>query len=268
MNNDQQQDPFRLDGQTAVVTGASSGIGRAIALEFASAGANVLVHAAQNRTGAEETASEIRKLGRESQVLLADLASDDATENCRELVEQAWSWRTGIDIWVNNAGADVLSGPAADWTWEQKLARLWQVDVLGTLRLSRLVAERMKTREGGGRGILLNMGWDQAEQGMAGDAGQMFGTIKGAIIAFTRSLAQTVAPEVRVHCLAPGWIKTSWGEGASEYWQARAIGESLRARWGTPEDVARVARFLASDAADFLTGQVVPINGGWKRSDA
>jgi 3-oxoacyl-[acyl-carrier protein] reductase len=92
----------------------------------------------------------------------------------------------------------------------------------------------------------------------------MFAAIKGAVMAFTRSLAQSLAPEVRVNCLAPGWIRTAWAEKASDYWQNRAKRQALRNRWGTPEDVARTAAFLASPAADFITGQVIPINGGFR----
>lgn len=250
--------PWQLTGQVAVVTGASSGIGRAIALELAAGGADVIVHARQNAAGAEDVAQQIRSMGRKSQVLLADLA-DPASRT--EFATAAWAWQGKVDIWVNNAGADVLTGPAADWSFEQKMSRLWEVDVLATVALSRIVGLQMVSAK---RGVILNLGWDQAEQGMAGDAGEMFGTIKGAIIAFSRSLAQTLAPTVRVHCLAPGWIRTAWGEQASSYWDDRAKRESLLERWGTPEDVARVARFLASPAAAFLTGQVVPINGGFR----
>jgi 3-oxoacyl-[acyl-carrier protein] reductase len=82
-------------------------------------------------------------------------------------------------------------------------------------------------------------------------------------MAFTRSLARTLAPVVRVNCVAPGWIKTSWGAQASDAWQQRAIAESLLARWGTPEDVARAARFLSSPASSFITGQILNVNGGF-----
>jgi 3-oxoacyl-[acyl-carrier protein] reductase len=115
--------------------------------------------------------------------------------------------------------------------------------------------------------VILTLGWDQAEHGMAGDSGELFGTIKGAVMAFTRSLAQSFAPEVRVNCLAPGWIKTKWGDDASEYWQERAQRESLLGRWGTPEDVADAACFLASPAANFITGQILPVNGGLRRGE-
>lgn len=244
-----------LFGQTAVVTGSSSGIGRAIALELARAGAHVLVHARANRSGAEEVARRIESLGRESKVVLADLGDLAAQD---QLVEMSWSWRP-IDIWVNNAGADVLTGSAADWSFEDKLAALWRVDVVASLRLSRLVGARMKER---GSGVILNMGWDQAETGMEGDSGEMFAAVKGAVMAATRSLAKSLAPEVRVNCLAPGWIRTEWGQHASAEWQQRAARESLLGRWGEPEDVARVACYLASPVAAFINGQIVHINGG------
>src|SRR5260221_5037539 len=115
-----------------------------------------------------------------------------------------------------------------------------------------------------GSGVILNMGWDQAERGMAGDSGDVFAATKGAVMAFTRSLARSLAPEVRVSCLVPGWIKTKWGDQASRAWQDRAAAESLLKRWGTPEDVARVARFLVSPAAAFVNGQIVAVNGGMK----
>ena len=244
-----------LAGQAAVVTGSSSGIGRAIALELASAGADVLVHARQNRAAADDVSGAIRSLGRRTTVALADLR--DPVEQDR-FVAAAWAWRE-IDVWVNNAGADVLTGDAADWSFEDKLTALWQVDVVATLRLSRAVGERMRKR---GRGVILNMGWDQAEMGMAGDSGELFAASKGAVMAATRSLAKSLAPEVRVNCVAPGWIRTEWGDHASAEWQERARRESLLGRWGTPDDVARVACFLASPAAEFVNGQVIHINGG------
>lgn len=247
-----------LTGQTAVVTGSSSGIGRAIALDLAAAGAAVLVHARRSRQAAEATAEQIRQRGGASDIFLCDLA-DLATHEA--LVERAWAWRGGVDVWINNAGADVLTGELAKWAFEKKLAELWRVDVTATARLSRLAGTRMKQR---GSGIIINMGWDQAEQGMAGDSGELFATVKGAVMAFTKSLARSLAPQVRVNCLAPGWIRTSWGDRASDYWQQRAQQESLLGRWGTPEDVARVARFLASPAASFITGQIIPVNGGFR----
>lgn len=241
----------------AVVTGASSGIGRAIALELAAAGAHVLVHARQNRKGAEEVAEHIRTLDKRADVYLGDLASRKC---CRELVESAWNWGTQVDIWVNNAGVDVLTGPSAEISFEEKLEQLWRVDVLATMNLSRQVGQLMKDNGG----AILNVGWDQAATGMAGDSGEMFATAKGAVMAFTKSLAKTFAPSVRVNCVAPGWIRTAWARQASSYWQERATEEALLNRWGTPEDVARAARFLVSPHASFLTGQIVNVNGGLK----
>ena len=155
-----------------------------------------------------------------------------------------------------------LTGPNAGLSFDAKLDLLWSVDVVATIRLCRAIGRRMKAQ---GRGSIVTMGWDQAETGMEGDSGELFAATKGAVMAFTRSLSLSLAPEVRVNALAPGWIKTAWGETASSPWQDRVLRETPLARWGTPEDVARVACFLVSPAAQFVTGQVVRINGGGVR---
>ncbi len=248
----------RLAGQWALVTGSSSGIGRAIALELAATGANVLVHGNSKREATEQLAKQIRDLGVQSQALLYDLSQEESRQ---ALTEKSWQIAP-LDIWINNAGVDVLTGEAADWTFAEKLAALWPVDVVATLDLSREVGKRMKQR---GHGVLLNIGWDQAATGMSGDSGEMFAATKGAVMAFTRSAAKSLAPEVRVNCIAPGWIKTDWGEEASSYWQQRATDESLLQRWGTPEDIAQAACFLVSPQASFITGQILNVNGGQRR---
>ncbi len=245
-----------LAGQTAVVTGSSSGIGRAIALELAAAGARVIIHGRRSPEAADEVARECRTRAGQADVLLADLRDESA---CVRLVADAWARTGGIDIWVNNAGADTLTGDAARWDFGRKLEALWLVDVRATVALSRAIGERMKGR---GRGVILNVGWDQAETGMEGDSGQLFGLTKGAVMCFTRSLALSLAPAVRVNCLSPGWIRTAWGDQASDTWQDRVRRETPLGRWGTPEDVARAARWLASPAAAFITGQTIRINGG------
>jgi 3-oxoacyl-[acyl-carrier protein] reductase len=249
-----------LAGDVAAVTGASGGIGRAIALELARQGADLVVHGNRRLAAAEELAAQIRQLGRKATVLAADLASASARA---EFAAAAWNWLGGIDVLVNAAGADVLTGAAAQWSFDRKLQALWEVDVAATIDLSRTLGRLMKSREGR-RGVILNIGWDQAAHGMAGDSGEMFAAVKGAVMAFSRSLAQSLAPQVRVNCLAPGWIRTAWGENASEYWQTRAMRQALVGRWGAPDDVGRAAAFLASPAADFITGQVLNINGGFR----
>lgn len=255
-----QTNLFCLEDSVAVVTGAGSGIGKAIALHLAQAGAAVLVHTGTRQAHAEQTSAEIRKLGRETSYQVADFHDTQAQD---QFCEQAWAWRGKVDLFVHAAGLDVLTGQAAEWDFETKLQHLLEVDLVATMRICRNLGRRMKAHGGGS---IVTLGWDQADQGMEGDSGEMFTAVKGAVMAFTRSLAKSLAPEVRVNGIAPGWIKTKWGESTSKYWEARATGESQLARWGTAEDVAAAAVFLASPAAKFIHGQILPVNGGFNHS--
>lgn len=245
-----------LLGRNAVITGSTSGIGRAIALALADGGANVLIHGRRSQEAAEQVAEECRRKGVVAKPLLADLSDENHGAKFFETCRLRFPT---IDIWINNAGADTLTGAAAQWPFERKLEELWAVDVRATIRLSRLAGAYMKVR---GSGAIVNIGWDQADTGMEGDSGQLFGTCKAAVMAFTKSLAVSLAPHIRVNCLAPGWIRTAWGEHASHIWQERVLRETPLARWGTPEDVAAAARWLVSPAAGFITGQIIRVNGG------
>jgi 3-oxoacyl-[acyl-carrier protein] reductase len=245
-----------LKGLRTAVLGSTSGIGRATALALGRAGADVIVHGRRSPAAAAGVAREIQALGRRAHVLIADLADRAAADR---LVAEAWQVWGGLDAWLHIAGADVLTGPAAKLSFDAKLDVLWAVDVVSTLRLTRAVGAKMKSQ---GSGAIVTMGWDQAETGMAGDSGEVFAATKGAIMSFTRSLALSLAPTVRVNALAPGWIKTTWGETASTRWQERVLRETPMHRWGTPDDIAQAACFLVSPAASFVTGQVVRINGG------
>jgi 3-oxoacyl-[acyl-carrier protein] reductase len=245
-----------LEGYRTAVLGSTSGIGRMVALALADAGANVIVHGHRSCDAAEEVAGEIRQRGGRAAVLMADLADRVAGER---LVAEAWNLWAGLDAWLQLAGADTLTGPAAKLTFDSKLDLLWSVDVAATIRLCREVGRRMKAQ---GSGSIVTMGWDQAETGMGGDSGELFAATKGAIMGFTRSLALSLAPAVRVNALAPGWIKTAWGEKASQTWHDRVVAETPLARWGTPADVAPIACFLVGPASSFVTGQVIRVNGG------
>jgi 3-oxoacyl-[acyl-carrier protein] reductase len=245
-----------LTGLRTFVAGSTSGIGRAIALELAAAGADIVIHGRNSRATADEVAARCRELGVSADVILADLADPAATI---ELVDRVWRNGCGLDAWIHNAGADTLTGGAGKATFEAKLDVLWRTDVVGTMLATRRIGQRMKDR---GQGVILTMGWDQAETGMAGDSGQLFAAIKGAVMSFTRSLSLSLAPEVRVNVLAPGWIRTAWGEQASSDWQERVVRETPLGVWGTPEDVAAAARWLVAPAARFVTGQTIRVNGG------
>ncbi len=246
----------RLDGRKALVTGSSSGIGRAIALELASAGAEVVLHGRSESEPLRAVRDQILQQGGACHIAACDLGQ---MANCEPFVRESWERHQPIDIWINNAGADTLTGAAKNLPFDEKLNRLLEVDLKGTMLLSRAIGRFMKDQ---GRGTILNIGWDQSDRGMAGESGELFAAVKNGIMGFTRSLSLSLAPEVRVNCIAPGWIKTAWGNQASETWQQRVLRETPLARWGTPEDIARLARFLVSEEASYITGQVINANGG------
>ncbi|MFN9363712.1 MAG: SDR family NAD(P)-dependent oxidoreductase [Planctomycetota bacterium] len=264
MTLEAHQARFSLSKLTVAVTGSSTGIGRSIALAMAGAGARVILHGRLMSKELDATHSEIVAAGGKSFPIACDFAE---AQSMKGFVDRCWACTGEIHSWVNCAGADILTGSPASSSFLEKLESLWRVDVLSTLLLSRLVGPRMVRMAGrqSGNFSITNIGWDQALHGMEGDNGELFSTTKGAVMAASQSLAQTFAPHVRVNCLAPGWIRTEWGEKASDTWQYRARKQSLMDRWGTPDDVAAAAVWLASPAASFISGQIIQLNGGFRR---
>lgn len=254
-----RQTPFGdLSGTRALVTGASSGIGRAIALELAAAGADLILHARQSAELLEQTATSVRQTGRQALSLLADLSR---SEECDLLVQHIVEKAPDFNFVVLNAGADILTTEVRAASYADRLQTLLDMDVRSTVLLARALGRMMQERRTPDAAIL-TIGWDQADRGMEGESGELFAAAKNAVMGFTRSLALTLAPDVRVNCIAPGWIRTAWGETASEPWQERVRRETPLQRWGTPEDIARTARFLLSRDAAYITGQVINVNGG------
>jgi 3-oxoacyl-[acyl-carrier protein] reductase len=239
------------------VTGASSGIGRAIAEAYAAEGAVVLLTHRASPDRAREVADSIAARGGSALVHQADLATSDA---CERLVADAGEQLGRLDVWVNNAGADVLTGEAAGWDWERKLDTLLAVDLKGTIACSYAAGEVMRRQERGGS--IVNMSWDHVTTGMAGDDPQLFAAVKGGVLAFSKSLARALAPDVRVNVLCPGWIETAFGEHVDRDFYRSVAQDTPLGRWGRPQDVASAALYLASPDAAFVTGQAINVNGG------
>ena len=188
---------------------------------------------------------------------MADLADRDAGDR---LVEDAWNVWGGLDAWLHFAGADILTGPARSFDFDAKLDLLLAVDVVSTLRLCRVVGRRMKDQGGG---TIVTIGWDQAETGMEGDSGELFAATKGAVLAFTRSLALSLAPAVRVNAIVPGWIRTDWGDDLRR--KFGRIGCYEKRRWDAGVRRRTSPTPPASSSAPgaaFVTGQVLRVNGG------
>ena len=239
------------------MTGASSGIGRAIAETYAAAGAVVLLTHRDSAEHARAVADAIASRGGRALVRQADLATRDA---CERLVAEAHDELGRVDVWVNNAGADVLTGEAAEWEWEHKLDVLLAVDLKGTIACSYAVGDLMRHQERGG--AIVNMSWDHVTSGMAGENPQLFAAVKGGVLAFSKSLARSVAPGVRVNVVCPGWIETRFGEQADPDFRRAVARDTPLGRWGRPQDVADAVLYLASPEAAFVTGQAINVNGG------
>jgi 3-oxoacyl-[acyl-carrier protein] reductase len=246
-----------LAGRIVLVTGASSGIGRAIAVGAAQAGADVALTYKSNVAGARETESQIRALGKRAATFQIDIADDIALNTLGSAVSQAFG---RIDAWINNAGADILTGPGATLSDLQKMDLLLSVDLRGTIVASWRAAEILASQPDGG--VIINMSWDHVLTGMAGANPQLFAAVKGGVLAFSKSLARSVAPRVRVNVLAPGWIETSFATDLNSDRRAEVAESTPLGRWGTPADVAGAAVFLASPAAAFITGQTLLVGGG------
>ena len=246
-----------LEGKRVVVTGGSSGIGRAIAKRCAAAGADVLLTYRSNRAGAEEVARELAASGRRVLVQRSDVSRE---EDITALARQAREGLGRVDVWINNAGADILTGDAGKLSPRDKLELVLAVDVRGTVLASWEAARVM--REQGPGGVIINMSWDHVTIGMAGENPVLYSVAKGAVMSFSKSFAREVAPDIRVNILAPGFIETAFGREADPRFRDEVVALTPLKRWGTPDDVAAAAVFLASDDARFISGQTIMVNGG------
>jgi 3-oxoacyl-[acyl-carrier protein] reductase len=217
----------------------------------------VLVTYRRSEAAALAVVDGIAARGDRALVARADLGTRGG---CEALVAEAQERLGGLDVWVNNAGADVLTGEAAGWDWERKLDLLLAVDLKGTIACSYGASAVMHEQAAGG--TIVNMSWDHVASGMAGADPELFSAVKGGVLAYSKSLARAIAPRVRVNVLCPGWIETAFAQQADTEFR-RSVAEStpLR-RWGRPADVAAAALYLASPEASFITGQAINVNGG------
>jgi 3-oxoacyl-[acyl-carrier protein] reductase len=246
-----------LEGRGVLVTGASSGIGQAIAIAAARAGADVALTYRSNAAGARDTEARIRACGRKAIAFQIDLLDEAALST---LGASARDGLGRLDVWINNAGADILTGPGAAMSDVQKMDLLLSVDLRGTILASWQAASILASQPDGG--VIINMSWDHVLTGMPGTNPQLFAAVKGGVLAFSKSLARSVAPRVRVNVLAPGWIETSFAADLNTDRRDAVVESTPLARWGTPDDVAGAAVFLASPAAAFMTGQMLLVGGG------
>jgi NAD(P)-dependent dehydrogenase (short-subunit alcohol dehydrogenase family) len=244
-----------LAGKRALVTGASRGIGRAIAEAYAEAGADVAL-LARSADALEEVATAVRKHGRRAVVLPTDVTDRDAVDGA---VAAALHELGSIDIVVNNAGGSSFSSPLASTResgWRQTLA----LNLDATFHVCQAVAPILLEQRSGSVVNVASIAGLVATPGLG-----HYGAAKAAVLALTRTLAVEWAKSgVRVNALAPGWVATDLTEfaRADESIGDALIGRVPLGRWATPEEIAWPAVFLASDAASFITGQTLIVDGG------
>ncbi len=244
---------FRLDGKVALVTGGSRGIGRAICVALAKAGAKVVVNYAGNEQAAVETLELVRAAGSDGEILRFDVADAEAVDAA---IADVAKRNDGLHVLVNNAG--IALDQILIRIKPEELERTMAVNVGGALWCSKS-AIRVMMRKRYGRVINLS-----SVVGEAGNKGQaVYAASKAGIIGLTKTLAKEYASRgVTVNCVTPGFIETDMTAELPEAVKAQAIAETPLGRMGSPEDVAAAVLFLASDEAGFITGHTLRVNGG------
>ena len=244
----------KLEGKRALITGAGTGIGRGVALEFARESAHVVLHYASSKAGAESAVEEIRQAGGIATCVQANLGQ---VEECFRLVDEAAAFLGGLDILVNNAGITEVVD-FMDVTPEH-FDRLYHVNIRGQFFCAQRAVRYML--EAGG-GAIVNLCSVHGFAGMPGHS--VYAGTKGAILAWTREVAIELAPKkIRVNGVAPGWVEVPNHYTRYANYDPKAGGKTIPIqRVGQPSDVARVCVFLASDDAGFVVGQTLIVDGG------
>lgn len=241
-----------LSDRVAVVTGASRGIGRACAITFAEAGAHVVL-SAREAAALEETAASIRAAGGTCSIVAGDLADPAFVE---ALMRGVLRDHGRLDVLLNNAGA--LSDGLMGMIKPEQMSASLQVNLVAAIQASHLAARLMTRRRSGS---IINMSSIMGVQGAAGQT--VYAAGKAGLIGLTKSAAKELAPSgVRVNAIAPGLIDTDMLSGLTEEKKTERIASVSMRRAGTPDEVADVALFLASDLSRYVTGQVIGVDGG------
>ncbi|MEZ5346336.1 MAG: 3-oxoacyl-ACP reductase family protein [Pyrinomonadaceae bacterium] len=245
---------YLLQGKTAVVTGASRGIGRATALRLAEAGANVVVNYLSRKDDADEVVREAEKSGVGAAAFQADVAKVYEAE---ALVNKAIEEFGGLDILVANAG--IWEGAPVNEMSEELWDRVIDANLKGTWTVSRAASEHFKKQNSGNIVIVSSTAGQRGEAGYSNYAAS-----KGGQISFTKALSNELAPAIRVNAVAPGWVDTGLNDEVfndADFVQRVVEGIPLK-RVATADDVALSIIFLASDWSRHITGEIVNVNGG------
>ncbi|MCH8025712.1 MAG: glucose 1-dehydrogenase [Chloroflexi bacterium] len=249
---------MELSGKCAIVTGSAVGVGRATALELAKRGANVVVNYSRSEDEAKETVAMVEALGAEALLVRADVSND---AEVRAMVAAAVDAFGGIHVLVNNAGTTAFVNFAdLEGMTEELWDRILAVNLKGPFFCARAAAEAMKSS---GEGAIVNIASIAGVKAIGSSIA--YAASKAGLINLTVALARVLAPEVRVNCVAPGFIDTRWlRQGLGDIYEPakqRTAEQTPLGRVATPEDVAQIVLSLI-EGADFVTGQTIVIDGG------
>ena len=245
---------FDLTGRTALISGSSTGLGKAIAFLYGEAGANVIFNYANNKTRAENTFSEYEGLGHKGCMIQADVC-DEVQVN--ELVKKIEVDYDGVDILIPNATPDQPLKPIEEYSWEDYMVMI-NFFIKSPVLLTKAVLPGMKARKYGRMIHIITEAYTKSVPNFTA-----YVAAKGGQLGLARGLSTELTPwNITVNTISPGWIPVERHENDCEIAKKSYVDNIPLGRWGTPEDVAAAALFFASDAASFLTGQHLDVNGG------
>jgi 3-oxoacyl-[acyl-carrier protein] reductase len=245
---------MKLKNKVALITGASRGIGRAIALGFAKEGAKVIINFFESDNDAKEVVERIKGLGSDAIAIKADVSEE---EQVKKMFEEATDKFGRLDILVNNAGV-VFDVPLFEKTIEQ-WKRTPNVNLLGTFLCSKYASrEILKNNEG----KIINISSTNAINSFSPEAAD-YDASKAGIITLTKNFAKELAPNVKVNAIAPGWVNTEMNKDLPKDFVDEETNKIFLKRFAEPEEIAKVALFLASDDANYITGSVIVVDGGY-----
>ncbi len=246
---------MKLKNKVAIITGSSRGIGKAIALLFAEQGAKIVINDNKSKEQAEKTLEEVKKIGSEAIMIKCDVSKE---EEVKKMVEETIRKFGKIDILVNNAGI-VFDIPLFEKTVEQWKETL-DTNLIGVFLCSKYVSKYMLKQKSGN---IINISSTNSMNSYCPESSD-YDSSKAGVNLLTKNLAEELAPNIRVNCIAPGWVDTEINKNLPKNFVDDELKKIYLKRFGKPEEIAKTALFLASEDSSYITGSIIVVDGGYR----